>query len=384
MRILFVIPVLAGAGAEKFISNLLVELKYSNVDVHLYLIRGVVDKIGQRLLQRIKKAGIKVYNGNGKDIHSVGEVLSFVQVCRELQPDILFANLQISRFYVIIARLILFYMPLKLVHRIENTQFYGNNPKLLFKFLDIFFVSTISIAPPVSRAYLDVVGQTAIKKIHMIPNGSNEKPVCAAVANFKMGSDLIIVNVGRIGKNNFSYNGLQDNFRSAQKGHSVMIDAVAKLKTRNKISSMKVRFIGDGDLKSDAENYASKMNIDSHIVFLGNIDNVSKELEDSHVFLFASKFEGMPNALVEAAQHGLPIIASNIPEIRWLAPKSGWILVDPEDEEGFADALFEVYTNYQKFRAEAIKNAEYFQNEFSVHAAAKKYKKHLETVFQND
>lgn len=384
MRVVFVIPVLAGAGAEKFISKLIVELKEANVDVHLYLIRGVVDKIGETLLQRIKEAGIQVYNGNGDNIHSVAEILRFVQVCRKLKPDILFANLQISRFYVIIARMFLFYMPLKLIHRIENTQFYGNNSKFLFKFLDMFFVSTISIAPPVTKAYLNLVGQAAIKKIHMIPNGSNEKSTCLTRASFEKGSTLKVLNVGRIGKNKFSYNGMPDDFRSAQKGHAVMIDALAKLKAQNTNSIMKFHFIGDGDLKNDAKNYALKMNIDSHIVFLGKIDNVSKEMENADIFLFASKFEGMPNALIEAAQHGLPIIASNIPEISWLAPETGWILIDPEDVDGFAEALLEMSDNFEYFRNQAIKNAKHFQNEFSVNVAAQKYKKHLETVYQND
>ncbi|MDA9897366.1 glycosyltransferase [Alphaproteobacteria bacterium] len=384
MRVVVVIPVLKGAGAEKFICNLIIELKKTNVDVHLYLIRGVFDEIGEMLLQKICEAGVPVYIGNGGNIHSLSEIFRFVQVCRKLEPDILFANLQISRFYVIIARLFLILSPIKLVHRIESTQFYGKHPKFLFKILDLFFVSTISIAPPVTQAYVKVVGKGALKKIHMIPNGSSEKSSWLTRSLPEKRRTITVLNVGRIGRNGFSFNGQPDDFRSAQKGHAVMIDALAKLKAKTSISKMKFHFIGDGDLKNYAENYAIKMNLGSSVVFFGKIDNVGKEMENADIFLFASRFEGMPNALIEAAQHGLPIIASDIPEIRWLAPKTGWILVDPEDVNGFAEALLKVSNNLKYYRNQAIKNTKHFLNEFSVNVAAKKYKKHLETVYNDD
>ena len=63
-------------------------------------------------------------------------------------------------------------------------------------------------------------------------------------------------------------------------------------------------------------------------------------LAEADVFLFPSLREGLPNSVLEAMAVGLPVVASNvgaIPEI--IDVPEGGMLLDPEDVDGFAQAI---------------------------------------------
>jgi glycosyltransferase involved in cell wall biosynthesis len=67
----------------------------------------------------------------------------------------------------------------------------------------------------------------------------------------------------------------------------------------------------------------------------------------SVAFLFPSRFEGFGLPVLEAMQCGAPVISSNstsLPEIGGFAP----IYSDPNDPQGFADAMSEVFRNSVK------------------------------------
>ena len=63
-------------------------------------------------------------------------------------------------------------------------------------------------------------------------------------------------------------------------------------------------------------------------------------LAEADVFFFPSLREGLPNSVLEAMAVGLPVVASNvgaIPEI--IDVPDGGMLLDPEDVDGFAQAI---------------------------------------------
>jgi glycosyltransferase involved in cell wall biosynthesis len=130
---------------------------------------------------------------------------------------------------------------------------------------------------------------------------------------------------------------------------------------------------GDGDLKSEAEQYASSLDLQSKITFLGKIDNPFNLLQCVDIFFFPSKFEGMPNALIEAAVSGLPVIASDIPEHTWFKPDEGWLLCSPEDEFCFLNALERMIANIEFYKSVARDNSIQFREKFSIDKTADLY-----------
>ena len=93
-----------------------------------------------------------------------------------------------------------------------------------------------------------------------------------------------------------------------QKNHTFLIEIIRALKSRKK--DFLFFMIGDGELRSKIEEISA--DIKEHIVFLGNIDNVSDYLNMMDVMVLPSLFEGMPLVVVEWQINGLPCIVSDV------------------------------------------------------------------------
>lgn len=89
--------------------------------------------------------------------------------------------------------------------------------------------------------------------------------------------------------------------------------------------------LGAGVVPTDAGN----------IVHAGPVEHseVSWWLSAADVFLFPTEAEGCPNALLEAAACGVPIVASDIPEIRELSFIQNMHLAKVGDPDAFSSAL---------------------------------------------
>ena len=70
-------------------------------------------------------------------------------------------------------------------------------------------------------------------------------------------------------------------------------------------------FLGDGELKPQAEAAVNEASLESVVSFMGAVDNVNEWLSAIDVLLMPSLFEGMPFVLVEAQAAGLPCVVSD-------------------------------------------------------------------------
>ncbi|HUE97719.1 MAG TPA: glycosyltransferase family 4 protein [Anaerolineales bacterium] len=72
------------------------------------------------------------------------------------------------------------------------------------------------------------------------------------------------------------------------------------------------RIAGDGPQMDALQSLAKELGIAERIVFLGwqSREQVMECYQQANVFLFPSRHEGMPNAMLEAMASGLPVIAS--------------------------------------------------------------------------
>ncbi|MEO1998598.1 MAG: glycosyltransferase family 4 protein [Planctomycetaceae bacterium] len=97
-----------------------------------------------------------------------------------------------------------------------------------------------------------------------------------------------------------------------QKNLFTLLDVAAQVVSSQ--PSARFQIVGDGPLRHELETHAQSLGISKHVVFHGELPYA--RLQDfyhaSRVFLLPSMFEGLPRVLVEAALHGLPIVASRI------------------------------------------------------------------------
>ncbi len=73
----------------------------------------------------------------------------------------------------------------------------------------------------------------------------------------------------------------------------------------------KLFIIGDGVLRESLERLVKSYKLETNIFFLGNVKNIWEFYNVAKVFVFSSRSEGFPNALLEAFSFGLPCISTN-------------------------------------------------------------------------
>jgi glycosyltransferase involved in cell wall biosynthesis len=98
---------------------------------------------------------------------------------------------------------------------------------------------------------------------------------------------------------------------------------------------------GDGPQRLELEEEVARLGLQDRFRVLGYIHphEVPSFLQNLEVFVFPSRSEGLPNALLEALACGLPCISSNVGGIPDILGEDGGIMVPPDDPEALADAM---------------------------------------------
>ena len=77
--------------------------------------------------------------------------------------------------------------------------------------------------------------------------------------------------------------------------------------------NIKLIIVGEGENKKKLENYININNLKKNIKILNFIQNPYPLIKSSDIFILSSRFEGLPNVLLEAAVLKKYIISTNCP-----------------------------------------------------------------------
>jgi glycosyltransferase involved in cell wall biosynthesis len=124
------------------------------------------------------------------------------------------------------------------------------------------------------------------------------------------------------------------------KGHSVLIDAFARIASRDR--PVELLLVGDGRLRATLRRRVRALGLEGLVTCTGVVDNAALPalLQTADVFALASYAEGVPVALMEAMASGLACIATRVngvPEL--LVHERSGLLVAAGDVGALASAL---------------------------------------------
>lgn len=142
-----------------------------------------------------------------------------------------------------------------------------------------------------------------------------------------------------------------------EKGHSIVIKVVRNLIQLGYDTC--VTFIGGGSLIGHFQDMAKQFGIENNVHFIGRLkssDEVRAELERNDVFIFPSKSEGLPRAIIEAMAVGLPCLSTPVGGIPELIDEE--YLFDPLDEEGFTKTIKRFIDHPEEMEEQSQKNIE--------------------------
>lgn len=164
------------------------------------------------------------------------------------------------------------------------------------------------------------------EKIVIIENGIKFADLQEAKPLIKRDDRLILTTAGRM---------------IHQKNQAFLIGVADALK--HKGYDFRLLIAGTGELESDLRNLVESLGIGSHVEFLDFVEDMPGLFASTDIFVFPSFYEGSPNALIEAAARGLPIIASDIAPIREILPNDDVGRLCPvDDTDAFCRAIMEL------------------------------------------
>lgn len=129
---------------------------------------------------------------------------------------------------------------------------------------------------------------------------------------------------------------------------------------------------GTGPLLNPMKALVKELNLDSNVVFLGNVNQVATLYQSAKILVLPSVVEGFPNTLIEAMSFGLPCICfTDIPYEDIITPKVDGCVVSNRSAELLANAMMELIED-ENLRVSMGKNAEGAVQRFAKDKIAQK------------
>ncbi|MHC4190259.1 MAG: glycosyltransferase [Planctomycetota bacterium] len=168
-----------------------------------------------------------------------------------------------------------------------------------------------------------------------------------------------------------------------RKGHRYLFEATVKVK--EEFPQIKLLVVGEGPLKKDLKKLAEKLSSENEIIFTGFRKDIPEILSILDVFVSASLKEGLGVSLLEAANYGLPIVATNaggIPEV--VEDGVTGFLVPPKDSEALAEKIIYLLSHPKEARKMGENGKERVRKNFSVEQMVNSYTKLYEGFIRQE
>lgn len=140
---------------------------------------------------------------------------------------------------------------------------------------------------------------------------------------------------------------------------------------------LKLRIVGDGILMGQIKELVNKMEISDSVIFDGIRKDMENVYANASVVVLTSRYEGMPNSLIEAIGCGIPVVSYDCP----IGPSEiiqegiNGYLVEQDNIQQFADKIIDVIENGLE-----VKKIKESCHKFDVTYICKKYYEIFETL----
>ncbi len=130
-----------------------------------------------------------------------------------------------------------------------------------------------------------------------------------------------------------------------QKGIDVLIRAISLI--TGSAAEWPVLLVGDGPERQALEKQAAAEGVTQRVSFKGFCRDPETYLSAASVFVLPSRFEGMPNALLEAMAAGLAVIVTNASPgpLEVVEHRRSGIVVPSDDHQALAEAMSDLATD---------------------------------------
>jgi len=186
----------------------------------------------------------------------------------------------------------------------------------------------------------------------LVKDDSNRKAIRESLGT---GERLLLVNMAR---------------HEYQKGQDILLDALGMLK--DQLGEVQLLIVGrEGKLTPVLQQKVKEYQLQDNVVMVGHRNDANNILAAADVFVFPSRFEGLPGSLIEAEAASLPIICSDIPNNREIANELNALFFNVNQTTELASALKIMIVDTEKRNRMAGESLRLFTDRFqleSIHA----------------
>ena len=299
-KILFVIPSLAGGGAEMVLLNILMYLDRGKFIPYLVLFEGKGEYLSQ------VPADVIIYNLKKKNRFHFFKIILLLayKIYPKIKPDIVVSFLEYTNLVTLIAQKLSWIKPFVVItehSHITISLKYKRMKKLRTLLVKKLYSQAYKIVLVSKGIAADLIKNYGIaqQKIQVICNGVDLKNIEQAIKESNISgideNTPTIVACGRL---------------TCQKNYPLLLQSFAEV--QNQINS-KILILGQGEERYSLEQLAHKLGIQEKVFFLGFQKNPFKYIAKSDIFVLSSSWEGFGNVIIEAMACGVPVISTRCP-----------------------------------------------------------------------
>ncbi len=126
-----------------------------------------------------------------------------------------------------------------------------------------------------------------------------------------------------------------------QKGFDKLIDALLGILMASDVDEpVHLLIVGEGPQRQRLESQIERFGLDDYVHLIGRQPDTAPLLRAADLFVLSSRWEGMPNVLLEAMAAGLPCVATNVEGVAELVTheRTG-LCVNPESNGSLSGAI---------------------------------------------
>lgn len=314
MRILYVIPCLACAGAEVLVTKIAILAKKNGHVVKILVFKDVKN----HLTSNLSANGVEIICNPKNKIYSPFNAWFLLVYLMRNEFDVIHAHLTQAQLCLAFASVFI-NKRTPLITTEHSTH--NRRRKLFFRFLDYFiysrFDSIVSISDEVQKELIKWV-PFVTRRCQIIDNGVDIMEFVGVESREKLSVDnLSVLCVG--------------NFR-VPKDHETLIRAFALTK------GMELFLVGEGELRESLEILVKRLGLENRVHFLGIRHDIPALVRGADIYVQPSLWEGFCIAVAEAMAGGLPVVVSDAPALLSLVSKNG-LIFPTRDTKGLAKCL---------------------------------------------